>query len=590
MRKQSSRIPNDGAFFVRCLGLTMMLGIFSALAVTTSHCAELRVHGEVVRRSEAPIPDAKVELCLNGRPYYLDKAVSLEGNSVPNRVTGGDGLFAFTVEAPARVIITGQWAISVAKPGLRSRKLLLLPKPTPLKSTGPSASTYVTVATVVLDREYGAALWLSLAVLLGVYVLIATEVVHRTTSALFGAAIILGITHIAGGFSDSLVILTWRQAIGAVDWNVVFLLMGMMIIVAALKDSGVFQWFAYKTFQFAGGRIGVLAALLIFVTATLSAFLDNVTTMLLLVPITLEIASVFGISPFVLLLPEILASNFGGTATLIGDPPNIMIGSYARLSFNDFLTDLGPVCLATLAVQLAYSHYYFHYGALKDGSAAISETLEQLRAKYRITNIRLLAISGSVLLVVIGLFMLHAVLDMEVSVAALIGAAAVLILTRSDVAKILEHEVDWTALIFFVMLFIVVGAAKETGLLELIASWIQGICAGNLMLAVIVILWASGFLSAIVDNIPFTATMLPIIAYLNQTIPGAESGVLWWALALGACFGGNGTLVGASANIVTASIAERAGHRITFASFLRYGAPMTVLSLILSSFYLLVFW
>ncbi len=589
MAQQVKRIHLDRHWLERRFLIPVLFAIFYALAVTTTHGAQLSVHGEVVGKSGAPVADAEVELYLNGRPYEGGRTSETKDRPQAKHISGRNGLFTVRVEAPTDIIEKGQWALRVTKPGLRSSKPWVLPQPRPPESGHSYGLQYVTVATVTLHREYGAAFWLSLGVLLTVYVLIATELVHRTTSALVGAALILGITHTAGTFSDSFSILTWSQAIRAIDWNVIFLLMGMMIIVAALKASGIFQWLAYKTFHLARGRILILAGLLVFVTALLSALLDNVTTMLLLAPVTMELAVVLRISPLALLMPQILASNFGGTATLIGDPPNIMIGSYAALSFNDFLIALGPVCLVTLIVHLVYSKWYYQYKPAEDGLDDLDETLEQLRKKYRITDRRLLTISGSVLLVVIGLFVFHAVLDMEVSVAALIGAAAVLILTGSDVTQILEHEVEWTALIFFVMLFIVVGAAKETGLLELIAVWIQRVCAGNLMLAILVILWASGILSAIVDNIPFTATMLPIIAYLNHTVPGAESGVLWWALALGACFGGNGTLVGASANVVTASIAERAGHEITFTSFLKYGAPMTFFSLVLCSIYLIVF-
>ncbi len=590
MMQQLGIVSSVHDWLRKALAVPVLFAIVCTLAVATSHAAELRVHGEVVGKSGDPVSDAEVALYLNGRPYKAEKSSEAPGHAEVKHVTGKDGLFAIKVEAPEETILKGRWAIYANKPGGRSPKLRVLPKAKAQKSHQSDAAQYVTVVTVPLEREYGTAFWLSLAVLLGVYVLIALEVVHRTTSALVGAALILGITYVAGSFSDSYVILNWSQAIRAVDWNVIFLLMGMMIIVAALKASGFFQWLAYKTFQLAGGRTFVLAALLILVTAVLSAFLDNVTTMLLLAPVTMAVSSVLSISPITLLMPQIIASNFGGTATLIGDPPNIMIGSYAGLSFNDFLIALTPIVLITLAVQIVYSKYYYGYAATNHSRERFAETVALLKQEYRITDSRLLYISGSVLVVVIGMFVAHEVLHMEVCVAALIGAAAVLILTGSDVAKILEHDVEWTALIFFVMLFIVVGAAQETGLLELIADWIQRVCAGNLTLAILVILWASGILSAIVDNIPFTATMLPIIAYLNQTIPGAESGVLWWALSLGACFGGNGTLVGASANVVTASIAERAGHRITFGSFLKHGAPITFVSLVLASIYLILFW
>jgi Na+/H+ antiporter NhaD/arsenite permease-like protein len=571
--------------FSRLLTLTTLL----ALAATTANGSELRIHGEILSKSGSPLGDARVELYLNGRPYEAGDHATSTRRPGSSHVTDKDGLFRLTIAAPTETVLEGDWALRITKPGFRGKELIPVPRPREQESRLTADRHYVSMLSVFLDRTYGTAFWISSTVLLLVYGLIAVELVHRTTAALLGAALILFITHTLGRYWDSFSILTWSQALRAIDWNVIFLLMGMMIIVAVLKASGLFQWLAYKAFQMARGRVFVLAALLVCVTALLSAVLDNVTTMLLLAPVTLEAAAVLGISPIALLMPQILASNFGGTATLIGDPPNIMIGSYAGLSFNDFVVSLGPLVIITLVLQIAYSKWYYGYPSPKDDAESHEEKLARLREKYRITDPRLLKISGMVLVVVIGLFVLHGVFEMEVSVIALMGAAAVLILTGKDLAKILEHEVEWTALIFFIMLFIVVGAAQETGLLELIATRIQGICGDNLTLAILVILWTSGIASAIVDNIPFTATMIPIIAYLNQTVAGAESGVLWWALAVGACFGGNGTLVGASANVVTASIAERAGHRITFGEFLKHGAPITLLSLLLSSLYLMIF-
>ncbi len=211
-----------------------------------------------------------------------------------------------------------------------------------------------------------------------------------------------------------------------------------------------------------------------------------------------------------------------------------------------------------------------------------------LKDKYRITDPRLLAVGGSVLLGVILLFILHGFFHMEVSVAALFGAALMVLVNKMDIVEILEREIEWPSLVFFIMLFIVVGAAEQTGILQVVADWILRVCHGNLVVAVLIILWVSGITSAIVDNIPFTATMLPIVAFLGKTIPGAESGVLWWALALGACFGGNGTIIGASANVVTTGIAERAGHKITFFEFFKQGAPITIVSLIIASIFLLI--
>jgi Na+/H+ antiporter NhaD/arsenite permease-like protein len=373
-----------------------------------------------------------------------------------------------------------------------------------------------------------------------------------------------------------------------VDWNVIFLLMGMMIIVGVLKPSGVFQWLAYKSFHAAKGNIFLLSTILCVVTAALSAFLDNVTTMLLLTPVTLEIAVVLGVSPFVFLLPEIVASNFGGTATLIGDPPNIMIGSYAGLTFNDFVVNLAPVVIVVMITQILYNKMLYgneyHRARVED----VPKMISFLKGKYPITDHRVLVVGGSVLLGVIVLFILHGVFHMEVSVAALFGAAIIILLNRMDVVELLEKEIEWPSLVFFIMLFIVVGGAEQTGILQAIADWILKVCDGNLTVAVLIILWVSGIASAIVDNIPFTATMLPIVMFLGKTIPGAETGVLWWALALGACFGGNGTIIGASANVVTTGIAERAGYKISFFQYLKEAAPITVVSLILASVFLLV--
>ena len=372
------------------------------------------------------------------------------------------------------------------------------------------------------------------------------------------------------------------------DWNVIFLLMGMMIIVGVLKVSGIFQWLAYKSFQVSRGQIFLLCSALCVVTAFTSAFLDNVTTMLLLTPVTMEIAVVLGISPLVLLVPEILASNFGGTATLIGDPPNIMIGSYAGITFNDFVINLTPVVIAVMVAQIIYNKLYYgreyHRARVED----VAATTAFLKEKYKITDRKVLTIGGIILLGVIGLFIFHGKLHMEVSVAALFGAALIILLNKMDIVEILEKEIEWPSLIFFITLFIVVGAAEQTGILQALADKILVVCQGNLTVAVLIILWVSGFSSAIIDNIPYTATMLPIVAFLGKTIPGGESGVLWWALSLGACFGGNGTIIGASANVVTTGIAEKAGHRISFYDFMKQAAPITIISLIISSIFLLI--
>ncbi len=544
----------------------------------------LMVHGRVQDSRGNVLGQARILPYHNNRPFVSHVTGKEAEKSLE---TGTNGLFMLEVPTDEAFVGTGTWGLKVGKAGFRPSALIPLKGVTDHGVDAKGLHRWTATADITLDRIRGTTFWIALVVFTAVYVLIAFEMVHRTLAALLGAAVILVITHTAGTFDDAFKVLTYEQALHAVDWNVIFLLMSMMVIVGVLKMCGLFQWLAYKSFEVARGKIFVLASALCLVTAVASAFLDNVTTMLLITPVTMEIAAVLGVSPFIFLIPEIVASNLGGTATLIGDPPNIMIGSYAGLTFNDFVINLTPVVIAVLAVQIVYNKILYgrQYGAavVEDVPGMISF----LRDKYRITDYRILTVGGTVLLGVILLFVLHGFFHMEVSVAALFGAGVIVLLNRADIVKILEHEIEWPALVFFIMLFIVVGAAEQAGILQAIADWIMSACQGNLIVAVLLILWVSGISSAIVDNIPFTATMLPIVAYLSKTLPGAETGVLWWALALGACFGGNGTIIGASANVVTTGLAERAGHRITFLVFVKEAAPITVISLLIASIFLL---
>ena len=429
--------------------------------------------------------------------------------------------------------------------------------------------TYLSHVDTVLKRVITPAFWIATLVLLGVYVVIAIELLHRTLAAMVGGALLLLITYTAGTFFPDFFILSFEDAIKAIDMNVIFLLMAMMIIVGVMKKTGIFQWLALKSFEVARGNVFGLAAVLMFVTAFVSAFLDNVTTMLLVTPVTIEISKALKINPLSLMLPEVFASNVGGTATLIGDPPNIMIGSYAKLSFVDFAHNLSLICLIGLAASILYYLWYFKkdYGKAEVGD--VKEMTRKLREEYKITDMKLLNMCLIVLGITIFLFIVHGALNMEPSIAALMGAGALLVFSRVNIVEMLEHEIEWPTLIFFMMLFVVVAGAEETGLIQVIADWVSNVSKGSLVVAVIMILWVSAIASAFIDNIPFTATMLPIVAYLNQVIPGAETGILWWSLALGACLGGNGTMIGASANVVTVGIAESLGHPISFMTYMK---------------------
>jgi Na+/H+ antiporter NhaD/arsenite permease-like protein len=411
---------------------------------------------------------------------------------------------------------------------------------------------------------------------------------HRTLASFLGAALILFITYTAGTFDKNYFILSFDDAMRAIDLNVIFLLMGMMIMVGVLKKTGLFQWLAYKSYALARGNIFILAFILQVVTAVTSAFLDNVTTMLLLIPVTIEIAVTLKINPLTLLIPEVFASNVGGAATLIGDPPNILIGSYARLTFAQFVINLALVCTVCLTLTSLWYLWWYKKGYLKAEVKDVERTIAYLKQEYKITDRKLTVMGLGMLAFVIFLFVIHGILHMEPSVAALVGAMVLLAISRVDIVEMLEHEVEWPTLIFFVGLFMVIAGAEETGLIQIIAEWVKDVSRGNLMVATILVLWVSAIASAFIDNIPFTATMLPIIAFLNQTIPGAESGVLWWSLALGACLGGNGTMIGASANVVTVGLAEKAGYHISFLAYMKACWWPMMITVTISMVYLLI--
>jgi Na+/H+ antiporter NhaD/arsenite permease-like protein len=418
-----------------------------------------------------------------------------------------------------------------------------------------------------------------LAVVLFVVVLalIALEVVNRTVAALLGAAILISF-----GVLDQ-----EQAATEFVDWNTIGLLAGMMVIVAILERTGVFEYLAIKSAQWGKARPGRILILLSIVTALLSAFLDNVTTVILMVPVTFLIADALESSPMPFLLTQVMASNVGGAATLIGDPPNILIGSAADLSFLDFVFALTPVVLLTLPAVLGVLYLMFHKDLNRSKDAA--ETIGAMDAAASIRDPILLRKSLIVLGIVIVAFFLHGALHLEAATIALFGAAALMFYARSDVEEVLR-EVEWPTLLFFVGLFVLVGGLEATGFVGSIASALTNVAGGASALTAIVVIWGSGIASGIVDNIPFTATMIPVIQDLAKAEGLSEEEVrpLWWSLALGADFGGNLTLIGASANVVVAGMSERAGQKISFVRFMLYGIPVTLVSLAVATVYVLV--
>jgi Na+/H+ antiporter NhaD/arsenite permease-like protein len=412
-----------------------------------------------------------------------------------------------------------------------------------------------------------------------VYVLIATERINRVVAALAGAGVVLAVGVM--GSDDAF----FSRDTG-IDWNVIFLLFGMMVIVGVLRQTGVFEYVAIWAAKRAKGRPFRVMTLLCLITALASAGLDNVTTVLLIAPVTLLVCERIGVRPVPFLIAEALASNIGGTATLVGDPPNLIVASRSGLGFNDFLVNLGPIVVVMLVAFVAMSRFLFR----KDFTASPDQVAQvmELDEREAIQDPALLARSLVVLGLVLAAFTLHGVLHLEPSVVALLGAGLLVAISGLRPQTYLV-DVEWETLLFFAGLFILVGSLVKTGVIDLLAGGLTGLTGNSLPTAMMLILWGSAALSAIVDNIPFVATMTPVVDQLvGSGGPFAGKDGLWWALVLGADLGGNATAIGASANVVVAGIAKRNGHTLGFWEFTKYGAVVAVITLAIATPYLLV--
>lgn len=415
---------------------------------------------------------------------------------------------------------------------------------------------------------------LSLCIFIIVMILIISEKINRTVAALCGASIVI-LIHIFSG----------DTALGYIDFNTIGVLIGMMIIVGIIKNTGIFEYLAVIAAKRAKGEPWKIIVSLCLITALTSALLDNVTTVLLIVPMTFVITQTLELDPIPFLIPEILASNIGGTSTLIGDPPNIMIGSEAGLDFMDFIINLLPVIIVIFIATFVVLKFNYRNKLIvaEDKKKLIMEMDEKVCIKNRVLLNKSLFVMA---IVIIGLFF-HSEFGYASAVVALSGAALLLLISGENIDEAMM-SVEWPTIFFFGGLFIMVGALEEVGLIEKLAKVIVGLTGNNLLFTGILIIWFSAVFSAFLDNIPFVTTLIPLIKAMGAA--GLNITPLWWAVSLGACLGGNGTLIGASANVVVAGLAEKYGYKLTFGKYFRTGFPLMILSIVLCTIYLVVFY
>lgn len=416
--------------------------------------------------------------------------------------------------------------------------------------------------------------WGSILVFVATYALIMWEKIHRMVVAMAGGLImvLLGFLSQETALKDN------------IDFNTIGLLTGMMILVAITRRTGVFEAVAVWSAGITKGDPLRLLALLSLITAGASAFLDNVTTVLLIVPVTLTLTDKLQVNPVPFLIAEILASNIGGTATLIGDPPNIMIGSAVGLSFNEFVINLAPVCLLILIVTIGLLLFIYREELQVDEESR--KALLELNFRDKIRDWQLLYKSLFVLGLTIIAFILHGMLHLESATIALTGAILLMVVSRKEPEDVLLH-IEWPTIFFFIGLFVLVGGLKATGVIGKLAQWSLTVTQGSIMDTSLLILWLSAIASAFIDNIPFVATMIPMLQEMGQ-LSGLNLGPVWWSLSLGACLGGNGTLIGASANVIVAGIAEKNGIPLSFRQYLKVAFPLMIVSIIISHAY--VYW
>lgn len=475
-----------------------------------------------------------------------------------------------------------------------------------IASSNAGGGAAVDIGITLKDGFGNEPVWVGLGILLFVYALIISEVVHRTlAAALGGISAILALNYYKSGAA-----LTLAETTTLIEWETIGLLLGMMVMVGVISHTGVFEWFAVQAYKQSKGNVWTLVVILCSVTAVLSAFLDNVTTMLLLTPVTIQLARVLDLDPIPVLIAEVLFSNIGGAATMIGDPPNIIIGSMMSesaiaansdkgvaalasqgVSFNDFIIELAPGILLTIIPTFMMLKWMY----ADEFAGERIRDVEELEAKYGVKDAKMLKSSGTILGLVILGFFLNPILHIPVSWVALVGAVLMLLVTnRHELEEPLE-KVEWSTLIFFAGLFVLIHSLQHLGVISWIGDQVESSIIYfdeeyRFVAALVIILWVSAIASAFIDNIPYTITMIPVVLQISTSL-NLDLGPMIWALAFGACLGGNGTLIGASANVVTAGMSEEAGYPISFNQFFKAGFPVMLMTVsIITAYVVMVYW
>ena len=475
-----------------------------------------------------------------------------------------------------------------------------------INSSKAGGGAAVDIGITLKDGFGNEPVWVGLGILLFVYALIISEVVHRTlAAALGGISAILALNYYKSGAA-----LTLAETTTLIEWETIGLLLGMMVMVGVISHTGVFEWFAVQAYKQSKGNVWTLVVILCSVTAVLSAFLDNVTTMLLLTPVTIQLARVLDLDPIPILIAEVLFSNIGGAATMIGDPPNIIIGSMMSesaiaansdkgvaglasqgVSFNDFIIELAPGILLTIIPTFMMLKWMY----AEEFAGERIRDVEELEAKYGVKDAKMLKSSGTILGLVILGFFLNPILHIPVSWVALVGAVLMLLVTnRHELEEPLE-KVEWSTLIFFAGLFVLIHSLQHLGVISWIGDQVESSIIyfdeeNRFVAALVIILWVSAIASAFIDNIPYTITMIPVVLQISTSL-NLDLGPMIWALAFGACLGGNGTLIGASANVVTAGMSEEAGYPISFNEFFKAGFPVMLMTVsIITAYVVMVYW